>query len=191
MGPHKNRIIILLVLSFGYLWGCSGIRVGQDYDLLGDFSSLKTYAWQTERQPQTGDIRVDTTLIDARMRSAVDRSLAKKGYRKVEGKLPDFHVAYTYQISRRIESDSVGFGFGFGGGGSGRYGGIGVDTGSSVREYDEGLWVIDLFDAASGKLIWRGTGTARVESHPKPADAEKQVNAVVEKIFSQFPPQPE
>ena len=183
---HKGLIFIVLLVL---LWGCSSIRVSQDYDLSGQFLSLETYAWQTDHQPQIGDIRVDNTLLDARIRSAVDRSLAEKGYRKVGGDVADFHVAYTYQIGSKIESDNVTFGFGFGGGGGGRYGGIGIDSAGRVREYDEGLLVIDLLDVSTGELLWRGNGTSRVDQHPKPEEAEKRIRQVVEKILAQFPPQ--
>lgn len=191
MKKYCNYAVILLMALLALAWGCSGIQVSQDYNLSGEFAALETYTWQTDHQPQTGDIRVDNTLLDARIRSAVDQSLSGKGFRKVGEDVADFHVAYTYQISNRIESDNVTYGFGFGGGGGGRYGGIGIDTAGGVREYDEGLLVIDLLDASTGELLWRGNGTSRVDQHPKPEEAEKRIYQVVEKILSQFPPQAE
>ncbi len=186
------RIYIgLIVLTlFGFIWGCHSIQVSQDYDSSKDFSSLKTYEWQAKSQPKTGDIRVDNPLLDARIRSAINDSLSKKGYQKITQGRPDFNVAYKYQVRSKIESDNVKVGVGFGRGSRGRYGGIGVESGSNISQYDEGMLVIDLNDASKGDLLWRGTGTARVSQHSKPEEITKGVNEAVEKILSQFPPLP-
>jgi len=181
---------IIVFTLFGFLWGCQSIQVSQDYDLSKDFSSLKTYEWQVQTQPETGDIRVDNPLLDARIRSAINDSLSKMGYQRNTRGKPDFFVAYKYQIRSKIESDDMGVGVGFGWGRHGRFGGIGVDTGRYISEYDEGVLVIDLTDASQGDLLWRGTGSARVNQHAKPEAVTKEVNAAVEKILSQFPPLP-
>ena len=181
---------LIIFILFGFLWGCHSIQVSQDYDTSKDFSSFKTYDWQTKNQPKTGDIRVDNPLLDARIRSAINDSLSKKGYQKITQGSPDFHVAYKYQVRRKIESENVGVGIGFGRGSRGRYGGIGIDSGRNISEYDEGLLVIDLNDASKGDLLWRGSGTARVDQHSQPEEITKRVSEAVEKILSQFPPPP-
>jgi hypothetical protein len=190
MPLNKVCIGFVIITLFGHVWGCSGIRVSQDYDLSRDFSSLSTYAWQTESQPETGDIRVDNSLLDARFRSAINDSLTKRGYQKGEQENADFYVAYTYQIDSKIESSNVTVGFGLGGGSGGAFTGIGVDSGGRVREYDEGLLVIDLIDTSNADLLWRGTGTTPIIQHAKPEKTVKNINEWVEKILAQFPPQP-
>jgi len=175
---------------FGLLLGCQSIQVSQDYDLSKDFSSLKTYEWRTKTQPETGDIRVDNPLLDARIRSATNDSLSKMGYQRIARGKPDFYVSYKYQIRSKIGSNDVGVGVGFGWGSRGHMGGIGVDTGRYISEYDEGMLVIDLIDASNDDLLWRGTGTTLVDQHAKPEEVTKGVNAAVKKILSQFPPLP-
>ncbi len=39
-------------------------------------------------------------------------------------------------------------------------------------------------------LLWRGTGTTRVNQRAKPEENVMGINAWVEKILSQFPPLP-
>jgi len=187
MRIHIGLIVFTL---FGFLWGCQSIRVSQDYDLSKDFSLLKTYEWQTQTQPETGDIRVDNPLLDSRIRSAINNTLSNKSFQRITQGKPDFYVAYTYQIRSKIESDDVGVGVGFGWGSRHRYGGIGVDTGRYISEYDEGELVIDFKDGFKGDLLWRGIGTARIDLYAKPEEITKGVNAVVEQILSQFPPLP-
>ena len=186
---YKACLGVLVFSLLGLPWGCSSIRVSQDYDLSRDFSSLRTYAWQSDKQPETGDIRVDNSLLDTRFRSAIDDALAKKGFQKKTQGKPDFYVAYTYQIDSKVESSNVTFGFGFGSGGGGAYTGMGVNSGGRVSEYDEGLLVIDLMDVATADLLWRGTGTARFDPSTDPEKSVKAINAGVEQILAQFPPQ--
>ena len=187
MQKLKN-VIFLTVLTF--FIGCSGIKVSQDYDMAADFSNLKTFDWYLAKQKKTGDLRVDNPLLDSRIRKAVERSLAQKGYQKMIKGTPDFYVGYKYGILTRIGSERVSTGIGFGFGGSGSFGGIGIGTGSDVREYDEGMLVIDITDKINRKLLWRGTGTRRVSRHSDPKKTTKEVNESVEKILTQFPPQP-
>jgi hypothetical protein len=144
---------------------------------------------QTESQPKTGDIRVDNPLLDDRIRSAINDALSKKGYRETSQETPDFYVVYTYQIRSKIESNNVTVGLGFGGGSVGSFGAVGIDSGGNAREYDEGLLVIDLNDASKESLLWRGMGTTPINQHTDPEENVKEINAWVEKILSQFPPQ--
>ena len=189
MRLYGNFIGLIVFVILSHLGGCSSIRVSQDYDPSRDFSSLRTYAWQNESQPKTGDIRVDNSLLDARFRSAIDDSLSKKGYQQISEGKPDFYVAYTYQIESKIESNNVSVGMGFGRSSRGRHAGVGMNTGTTVREYDQGLLVIDLVDPSKASLLWRGTGKARVNPNAEPEKSVKEINEGVEKILSQFPPQ--
>ena len=189
MQTHKICIGLIMVMLFGHLWGCSSMQVSQDYDLSRDFSSLKTYAWLHDSQPKTGDIRTDNPLLDTRFRSAISDALSMKGYQNIAQEKPDFYVAYTYQIERKIESNNVSVGMGFGRSSRGRHAGVGMNTGTTVREYDQGLLVIDLVDPSKASLLWRGTGTARVNPSAEPEKSVKAINEGVEQILSQFPPQ--
>jgi len=185
MQKLKNVIFLTLLVLFT---GCSGIEVSQDYDMAADFSNLKTFTWYLAKQKKTGDLRVDNPLLDSRIRKAVEKSLAQKGYQKIIKGTPDFYVSYKYGILTRIRSERVRTGIGFGFGGSGSFGGIGIGTGSDVREYDEGMLVIDITDTKNQKLLWRGTGTRRVSRHSDPEKTTKEVNENVDKILAQFPP---
>jgi hypothetical protein len=172
------------------IYGCAGIRVSQDYPAEIDYSVLKTYAWQSETQEKTGDIRLDSSLRDSRIRSAVDKFLKEKGYRQVVDARPDFDVAYQQKIYNRIDSDS-GSGFVFGMGSFGSGGGIGFSVGNRTNTYDEIMVVIDILNPADGDLVWRGTGTRIYAPHATPEKITKRIDQTVQKILAQFPPQPE
>lgn len=183
----KNIRLLLIVLLIMAISACSSVQVSQDYDLGKPLPVLKTYRWQSAEQAKTGDVRVDNPLLNERIRRAVDRVLAQKGFEKAAAGTPDFKVAYQFSINQKIRSDDVNTGFGFGMGSRGGFGGIAIGTGSNVTQHDEGLLVIDLTDS-QGTLLWRGTGTRYLPEHTNPEKAEKIYNELVEKILEQFPP---
>jgi hypothetical protein len=180
----KLVFLLMVIPMFG---GCSGVRVSQDYDPVTDFSKFKTFAWKTETQPKTGDIRVDNPLLDTRIRRAIDMTLANMGYRKVIHGSHDFKVGYAYGIRTQIESSSMSVGTGFGIGGGGSFGGIGVGVpvGGSTR--DEALLIIDFTDPQKDNLLWRGTGTHRINLRLTPEENTAVVNTLVEKVLAQVP----
>lgn len=180
----------LIAWAMVLLTGCSGIRVSQDYAPTTAFDQLQTFAWATATQAPTGDPRIDNPLRDARIRDAVERVLTAKGFAPAAGAEPTFLIRYQYRLRQKIDASGPSGGIGFGIGSYGRHGGIaiGTGTGGSVSEYDEGSLVIDLLDPATDTLLWRGTGTQRFREYDDPAKTTADIDALVEAILDQFPP---
>ena len=185
---HCRILLFELVLMVALL-SCSGIRVSQDYPGTADYASLKTYAWQSAEQEKTGDLRLDNPLRDARIRNAIDTLMASKGYQRVSDASADVYIAYHEEIYSRIDIENAGSGFMFGMGSFGTGGGIAFSAGNRASDYDETMLVIDIIDAASKALIWRGTGTCPFVQHTDPEKLTERINETVQKILSQFPPQ--
>jgi hypothetical protein len=180
----RTLLLILLFITAG----CSSIRVSQDYTPGINLSSLINYAWHDDSQEKTGDIRIDSPLVDARIRSAIDATLTARGYRKTGRDRADFHVAYRYAIRSQVGANQVQTSFGFGFGSYGRHGGVGISTGPDYSSYDEGLLIIDILDSRNGSALWRGKGTRQVFIHTEPERMTEQINETVHKILDQFPP---
>jgi len=178
-----------IVVALCVMMGCSGIRVAQDYDTQTRFDDLQSYRWATATQPESGDPRIDNPLRDTRIRAAVERVLAEKGFNRSQEENWGFLIRYQYTLRQKIESTGTSSGIGFGYGRRGRYGGVAIGTGDSIRQYDEGTLVIDFQAAASGELLWRGTGIQRFRQYDDPAKTTSDINQLVEKILGQFPPQ--
>jgi hypothetical protein len=175
-------LLILLITA-----GCATVRVNQDYDPATDFSVYRAFAWKSSAQAKTGDIRIDNPLLDARIREAVERSLAAKGHRKEDQSVADYLVSYSLTVQSKIASSPVTIGTGFGIGGGGSFGSIGVGT-PVVDSYEEGALVIDLYDKESGQLLWRGSGTRRLRGQADPVQKTQDINTLVKKILAQYPP---
>lgn len=183
-----KRSLFLLVPAL-LLAGCSSVDVRRDYDPAIDFASLKTFAWRYEKQPQTGNPQVDNDLTDARVRRAVEAELLSKGFRPVPKDEADVLVEYFIGFRSRVTGSggSVSMGLGLGSG-AGRYGGVGLSSGSTIREIDEAVLTIDFRLPADERLIWRGVGSRPTTSSTNPERITNRMNDAVGRILKAFPP---
>lgn len=175
-------ILFLLVVT-----GCTS-KVYIDYDKHADFKKYRTYAW-TEGTPAKNQ------LMDRRIIAAIDEQLRGKGLRKVDTN-PDmfasYHAATTEEVS--YTTSSVGYGYGPAPGATyGRYGGgwgmwgVGLSTGIATPvTVVKGTLVVDIFDAETKSLLWRGTANDTV--HADPEKVEDQIQKATTEMFAGFPP---
>ena len=111
----------------------------------------------------------------------VDQQLAAKGWAKVQSG-GDATVSAFGRTHNEQSLDT--FYTGIGGGWHWR-GGIG-DAMTTVENTPVGTLVVDVFDANSKKLIWRGTATDTLSG--KPEENSKKLEHSVEDMFKHFPP---
>jgi hypothetical protein len=179
-----SSILGLLALS-----ACSTVSVNYDYDRSARLDRLETYRWASGPRAEGRDPRVDNPLMVSRIREAVERELAAKGFRKTSG-TPDFYVAHHAAIESKIDVHTfpAAYGPGFYGPhyGWGGWGGSYVD----VYQYEEGTLILDIFEAKTKKLVWRGTGSRVVDPQAGPEKRDERVADAVRKILADFPPQP-
>jgi hypothetical protein len=82
---------------------------------------------------------------------------------------------------------NTGYGYGPGWG----WGGGGMGMGSStttVRTYEEGTIIVDIYRADDKQLVWRGTVTGTISDDPK--KNEKNIVKGIAKLFEKYPPAP-
>jgi len=173
----------LAALLLCLLGACSSVRVSVDYDPTEDFSAYRTFTWFPRPQQPTGDYRIDNPLLDARIRAAVERELAAKGYRKVEDRVPDFYVAYHLSFQDKLDVYTVDRGYM-------TYWGYRVSMPETqVHQYEEGTLVLDIANVREKELVWRGVGSGRVRQDPTPEQTTEAVNRAVAEILARFPPE--
>jgi hypothetical protein len=114
-----------------------------------------------------------------RVGAAVEAGLKAKGYLQAEG-APDFLVATYVGRQSRIQVTDWGYGYGP----RGAWYGGGVD----VYQYEQGSLVLDIVDARTKKLVWRGTATAIIDPGASPEERTKRINEAVAKMLEDFPP---
>ncbi len=189
------------------LTGCTSLQVRTDYDPQASFAQLGTYSWVDQTVAVGGDPAVNSTLAEQRIQDAVDNALQRIGYRRVATDSQDFHVTYSIASEQRSTVDA-GYGYGAYGYrsrlryryrghsyfGRSRFG-YGYDPyydpyygGSTVREYLAVTLVLDIIDARTNKLIWRGWATDKLDHDPKPDAVSEYIQVAVGKILETFPP---
>lgn len=105
------RRALLPALALLALPGCASIEVGSDWDPSVDFGVLTTWDWSREPRRPTGDPRIDgNTLLDARVRDAVERELPLRGLRRAGAGRPDVVVAYHVALDRTAQVRMLGDG---------------------------------------------------------------------------------
>jgi hypothetical protein len=185
---------LAIVLAIVILSSCSGIRVSQDYDFSTVFTQYKTFTLASEPLKKSGDVLMDSPLIDQRIRKAIENTLTDRGCTKTDNTRSDFYVAYQIIVKTRIEADTVpAYGWGVYPYGYRRHyypywGDFGYET--YVRQYEEGTLVIDFMDSRTRKLFWRGVGSRRIYQQSSPEKLTAWVNQFVSEILAQYPPLP-
>jgi hypothetical protein len=150
-------------------------QVKTDYDRSANFSQYKTYSWE---KVQTQD-----PLWVDRIKEAVNAALAAKGLTPVESGGDIAIVAMeTTQNQRTLNTFYDGFGGGWRWRGAG---GFGTAT-TTVDNYKVGTLVVDLFDAHTKTLIWRGSASDTLSD--KSDKNIKNLDKGAQKMFDHFPP---
>jgi hypothetical protein len=165
----KSQVLCLLLPVLAIAAG----NVTTDYDRKVDFSRFRTYSWL--------GVKAGNSLWNDRIQADVDGQLAAKGWKRVASG-GDVNVAAFGKLSE--EENIQSFYNGFPGWGWQGWGGAGtVSTNAPERV---GNLTVDLFDAQSKKLIWRGTASQTLSSKPEKND--KKVEKAVGEMFGHFPP---
>ena len=170
-----RRTAVCTMFFLAMLGAASAQHVQTDFDHQTNFSQYKTYSWQ--------EIKPANSLWDARIKNAVDAQLAAKGWTLVDNGGDVAIVAIkTTQTQRTLQTfyDGMGGGWRWRG-----MGGFGQST-TTEQDYKEGTLVVDLYDAKTKQLIWRGSAQDTLSD--KATKNEKNLDKGVAKMFKAFPP---
>lgn len=183
---YIRLLTIPLILA---LTGCSNIPINQDYDPNTDFSQIKRLQWLAQNQqiaPKASDYQKQQPLMAKRIERAIQNALINQGVLLVTQEADAF-ITYHVTVENALYTEPVTTHFSLGS--FGRHGGIMFQTSPDIYQYKQGKLVIDILDL-KGDLLWRGISPSLLTEQTTPEITSQKVNAVVEKILSQFPPKP-
>jgi|SRR5688572_32340235 len=172
----KNILYILLV---SLLFSCSEkIRVYTDKDSSRDIQRFSTYAWGTIKNLETDNNPIFyNELNDKRIKAEVNNQLQAKGY-NLRDENPQLVVHYHIVIKNEIvQRDMSNF----------YHGARWIEADRNSYSSQEGTLIIDLMDATTDELIWRGYAVSVLDEY-RPDIAEETLRKAIVKIFSEFPP---
>ena len=148
-------------------------KVNVDSNPSANFVGYHSYAW-------TAGTAAPNPLAEQRIHASVEQQLAAKGITKATTATPDLYIA-THVTTKEHQQLNV---TGFGGWGYG-FGGL---TTASIQTSVVGTLVVDMYDAKTKMLVWRGVGSGTA-SDKADKNSAKADNAL-DKMFKQYPPRP-
>ncbi len=186
---------VLTVLMAVVACSCAPAKIGYDFDRQADFSTYHTYEWLAETQEATGDRRVDNADMDIRLRTAIGAQLHQKGYNLALQGPPDFYVAYSLGLRDRTPDESSRY---LSDGMAGHAFSHSVDSRPPNAPRDTappppdptigGSLLIDIVEATSHRLVWRGTADGKADPSLTAAERNERIRRIVRDILANFPP---
>ena len=153
--------------------------VKTDFDKSANFGAIKTFT-----------VKIGTSwnnqISEKRITDEIAQTLTEKGWKQVDAN-PDALVLLHGATEKQKNLNtfySGGYG-GYGYRGWGGMGGMGTAT-TTVSEYMVGTLVVDIFDAKTKALLFRGTASDEISD--KPEKNIKKVEKASAKMFKDFPP---
>lgn len=182
MNPSDRVTVLSFIMICGVAVFSCGPSINYDYDFAPniDFSEYKTYTWAQPADNAAQATRGVDQITERRIIAAVDEQLESKGYSKVTSGKPDFVVNFVGMAQDKVDVTTWHTGWGY----YGWYGGTTVD----VRNWTEGTLIIDIIDAESTDLSWRGLAQAAIGQSRSPEERNSLINQAVAGILSNFPP---
>jgi len=150
-----------------------------DYDKAADFTKYKTFA-----------IKLGTSwnnpLGEKRVLAEIQQGLTEKGWTVADEAKADALVV-LHGATEKQKTLNTFYSGGYGGyGWRGGYGGGMSSSTTTVDEFTVGTLVVDVFDAKTKALMYRGI--AQDELSDKPEKNAKKLAKASDKLFKDFPP---
>ena len=182
----------LLALLLLVLAGCSSYSIVSDYDRSMPFGSYRTYRWSGEGASGIeDDVLAKNPLIFKHIKSAANRELSWKGYVLKDTGPVDFIVTAHASLRDRVavgqSTMAVSYRRGFRHWGPGYYS-VWYGSYPTYTWYEEGNLIIDIIDAKSDELAWRGVVTGILRNNGSTDDMHKEIDTVVGRVLARFPP---
>jgi hypothetical protein len=174
-GPARDRARRWSLFVLAALLACGPrVTIHAERSRIVTFPRYQTYRWLSVAAPARSARDTAASLLDWRIRNAVDRGLAAKGYRRTDAAatlLLDYDVRpraedATFQDffrERRLENGGEPF---------------------ASRYPEEGTLVVHLVDARTGELAYRASASAVIRED---ADGD-DVDAAIARMLTDLPP---
>ena len=171
------------------LAGCGGLKVESDFDPEAEFSGWRTYRWAERTEQGKQDRRVYNYAVEGRVKNGVNRALEAKGFREDTTAQPDFMVGWHGFIQGQANFTIISSYYEYSWGWWRMYSPGYVSSQTYLNNWKDGTLMIDIVDASSNALVWRGMGTDTLGDAEGPEQLQKRMDEATAKILRDFPPE--
>ena len=175
------RFLLPVVAAVLLLSACAP-RIYTDQDPDAKLGGYHRFAWLSPPPSPVRDPILDSQILDGRVHKAVSADLKGRGYEEVAPNAnPDFLVTYHTSSKQTLQSTGPSFSFGFVDAFPRGFGAVGF--GPDVQTRDEGTLMLDVLDAQSKRLVWRGWTTELLNQDNY---SDSSIAGAVKDIFDKF-----
>jgi hypothetical protein len=153
-----------------------------DYDREYDFRKLKTFDFKQQARPAVRDTQGPNSLWNRRIHDELATDLTAQGFQLTEKDDPDFLVAYSMGATQQADVRYLGYGFPRWGWHRWGWGGWGPDFDVWRIPYTQSTLVVDVIDAHTNMLVWRGYDTDQIDVNK----ADKTIGKAVDSLVKRF-----
>ena len=165
---RPSIVLSALLLAFSAIASAQQVEVNYNHNQ--NFANYRTYAWASNNQNQ-----IQNSILAQTAKQDIDSALQSKGLQMVEeNQNPDLLVLANGGLRQQTSYTASGM-RGIGGG----FGTI------SPEQSEEGTLIVDLHDAKTKSLVWRGIAQNSLSN--KGGKNQQMVGKAIQKMFKQWP----
>jgi hypothetical protein len=160
--------------------GCATMTVSSHVERNVKFHEYVTYDWGPPDNLPVGDPRLDNNpFFNDYLQGAIEKKLEARGFeRAAAGQQPDVRIHYHASVNQKLDVYEVDSSYGY------CYG----DCQPQVSDYELGTLVVDLVDARTNKVVWRGWAQQAMNGIIDNQDRlEAQIDKEVAKMMQLLP----
>jgi hypothetical protein len=158
------------------LTACATVNVRSFVERGSEVGQYRTYSWGPAREQATGDPRLDNNpFFQERIQAAVERHLTARGFEQSTAEASDLFIHYYTSVEQLVNPNGVDRPY------------ASCDD-CEPYVYDAGTIVIDLVDARTHRLVWRGWAEGGIDGVVDDQTwMEKRVDNTVARIMERLP----
>ena len=172
--------LTLAAIVMTAITGCATMSVSSHVARGLDIAKYHTFDWGPADALPLGDARLDKDpfFLD-HVQGAVEKAMTTRGLEWATTGTPDLRIHFHANISERIDIDQVDVNRGYC---------PGEGCTPATVSYEAGTLVIDLMDARTNRLLWRGWAQNSVNGMLENQDTmARQIDEAVTRMFERFP----
>jgi hypothetical protein len=178
MGRVVDRVVMLCVVALA-LSCAPSLQVETDFDRRASFRGYHEWSFIDSPRARGGSLGGLDPALRTRIEEVIRGELTSRRFANAEPGGADFYVAYHGGAQDHVTVETYGYSM------WAAQGGDVYLLGANSQTHTEGMLVLDIVDAKSRALVWRGTATDVVVNR---ADAADKVTKAVRRMLDNFPP---
>ena len=170
-----------VLVAAGLLSGCATMSVSSHTERGFAWSQHRTFEWGPADALPSSDPRfAKDPYFQDRVAGAIEKQMAAQGFERAAPQAKaDLLIHYHANIAERIDVNEIDRGYGYC---------MAPDCRPRVARYEAGTLVVDIIDARTNRLIWRGWARDSVEDVIGNRDQVRHtVDEGIARMFSTFP----